>query len=170
MVVLMTWAAFCGIAWTFAITYWHIGLLHRRQTAFLGSIIVGNGINYSLVKLARYQEEREKGVDPLHALIVASSATFPGNDRLQHHHQRGFGVLILTQIKGFSHFGFIGGLGHDPLHGGELLGAARLHADLGGNLAGGSANPARQGSTSPSWRLWPTIWFPGPAGSSRSAR
>jgi len=110
MVVLMTWAAFCGIAWTFAITYWHIGYL-TTQTAFLGSIIVGNGINYSLVKLARYQEEREKGVDPLHALIVASSATFPGTVASSITTSAGFGVLILTQIKGFSHFGFIGGLG-----------------------------------------------------------
>jgi predicted RND superfamily exporter protein len=110
MVVLMTWAAFCGIAWTFAITYWHIGYL-TTQTAFLGSIIVGNGINYSLVKLARYQEEREKGEDPLHALIVASAATFPGTVASSITTSAGFGVLILTQIKGFSHFGFIGGLG-----------------------------------------------------------
>lgn len=110
MVVLMTWAALCGIAWTFAITFWHIGYL-TTQTAFLGSIIVGNGINYSLVKLARYQEEREKGVDPLHALIIASAATFPGTVASSVTTSAGFGVLILTQIKGFSHFGFIGGLG-----------------------------------------------------------
>ncbi|HEX5036491.1 MAG TPA: MMPL family transporter [bacterium] len=110
MVVLMTWAAFCGIAWTFAVTYWHIGYL-TTQTAFLGSIIVGNGINYSLVKLARYQEEREKGVDPLHALMVASAATFPGTVASSVTTSAGFGVLIMTQIKGFSHFGFIGGLG-----------------------------------------------------------
>jgi len=110
MVVLMSWAAFCGIAWTFAITYWHIGYL-TTQTAFLGSIIVGNGINYSLVKLARYQEEREAGVDPLKALLIASAATFPGTVASSVTTSAGFGVLILTQIKGFSHFGFIGGLG-----------------------------------------------------------
>jgi uncharacterized protein len=110
MVILMTWAAFCGIAWTFAITYWHIGYL-TTQTAFLGSIIVGNGINYSLVKLARYQEEREKGVDPVHALMIASAATFPGTIASSITTSAGFGVLIMTQIKGFSHFGFIGGLG-----------------------------------------------------------
>jgi len=110
MVLLMAWAVFNGSAWAFAIASWKIGYL-TTQTAFLGSIIVGNGINYGLILMARYLEERKAGKTPLQALEISYPATFDGTLASSLTTAVGFATLMLTQIRGFSHFGFIGGLG-----------------------------------------------------------
>lgn len=110
MVMLMAWAVFNGIGWTFAITYWKIGYL-TTQTAFLGSIIVGNGINYSLILMARYLEERKGGKSTLEAMQISIPSTFAGTLASSLTTSVAFGTLILTQIRGFTQFGFIGGLG-----------------------------------------------------------
>src|SRR5205814_5686327 len=87
-----------------------IGYLNT-QTAFLGAIVVGNGINYGLIYLARVKQLRARG-DPLdsscvdgalttaRATLLASAATSVS-----------FGVLIIAANRGFRHFGFIGGIG-----------------------------------------------------------
>ena len=110
MVLLMAWAVFNGGAWAFAIAYWKIGYL-TTQTAFLGSIIIGNGINYSLVLMARYLEERKLGKDVLESMQIAVPSTFAGTFASSLTTSVGFGTLMITEIRGFSHFGFIGGLG-----------------------------------------------------------
>ncbi|MFO1518920.1 MAG: MMPL family transporter [bacterium] len=110
MVVLMAWAVFNGTAWTFALTAWKIGYL-TTQTAFLGSIIVGNGINYGLIFMARYLEERKEGRGPYEALRISLPATFTGTLVSSLTTAVSFGTLLITQIRGFSHFGFIGGVG-----------------------------------------------------------
>lgn len=110
MVGLMAWAVFNGAAWTFALSYWKIGYL-TTQTAFLGSIIVGNGINYSLILMARYLEERKAGKNPLESMQIAFPATFAGTLASSLTTSVAFGTLVLTQVRGYSHFGFIGGLG-----------------------------------------------------------
>jgi len=43
----------------------------NSNTAFLGSIIVGNGINFGILLLARYVEERRRGMPTREALVVA---------------------------------------------------------------------------------------------------
>ncbi|MDO8527471.1 MAG: MMPL family transporter [Deltaproteobacteria bacterium] len=110
MVLLMAWAVFNGVAWTFAFTEWKIGYLNT-QTAFLGSIIIGNGINFGLILMARYLEERKAGKNPLEALHISMPATFPATLASALTTSVAFATLLVTQIKGFSHFGFIGGLG-----------------------------------------------------------
>ena len=99
-----------GVALTFGITWLAIGYLNT-QTAFLGSIVVGNGINYGLIYLARVKQLRRAG-EPLlaacedgarttaMATLLASAATSVS-----------FGVLALAGNRGFRHFGFIGGIG-----------------------------------------------------------
>lgn len=110
MVWLMAWVVFNGVAWAFALTELTIGYLNT-QTAFLGSIIVGNGINYGLIFMARYLEERKLGLDPMPALHTAFPATFDGTLASSLNTAAAFGVLMVTNIKGFSQFGFIGGFG-----------------------------------------------------------
>ncbi|MCE9624944.1 MAG: MMPL family transporter, partial [Deltaproteobacteria bacterium] len=110
MVLLMAWAVFNGGAWSFAIAYWKIGYL-TTQTAFLGSIIIGNGINYSLILMARYMEERKNGANPLDSMLIAIPATFSGTLASSLTTSVSFATLMLTQVRGFVHFGFIGGLG-----------------------------------------------------------
>jgi predicted RND superfamily exporter protein len=110
MVALMAWVVLNGVAWAFALTQWTIGYLNT-QTAFLGSIIIGNGINYSLIFMARYLEERKLGKGPLESQQIAIPATFEGTLASSLNTAVAFGVLVMTQIKGFSQFGFIGAAG-----------------------------------------------------------
>lgn len=110
MVVLMAWAVFNGVAWTFALTDWHIGYLNT-QTAFLGSVIVGNGINHGLILMARYLEERKAGQKAYEALSIAIPATFAGTLASSMTTSVAFAVLLFTNIRGFSQFGYIGGIG-----------------------------------------------------------
>lgn len=110
MVWLMGWAVFNGCAWTFALTTWHIGYLNT-QTAFLGSVIIGNGINHGLILMARYLEERKAGKNAYDSLMIAIPSTFAGTLASSCTTSVAFAVLIFTNIRGFSQFGFIGGLG-----------------------------------------------------------
>jgi predicted RND superfamily exporter protein len=103
-------AVLVAVAVTFGLTRLVIGYLNT-QTAFLGAIVVGNGINYGLIYLARVRQLRRAGV-PLgpacvdgartsaRATLVASAASSVS-----------FGVLIVAANRGFRHFGFIGGIG-----------------------------------------------------------
>src|SRR6185369_7780743 len=50
----------------------------NSNTAFLGSIIVGNGINFGIIQLARYVEARRQGESVEDALAVALWATRKG--------------------------------------------------------------------------------------------
>ncbi len=110
MVLLMAWITLNGTVWAFAITAWKIGYL-TTQTGFLGSIIVGNGINYGIILMARYLEERRQGRAPLESLEISVPATAVGTLASSVTSSVAFGTLMMTQIRGFSHFGFIGGLG-----------------------------------------------------------
>ena len=40
----------------------------NSSTAFLGSIIVGNGINYAIILMSRYEENRAAGVGTFEAM------------------------------------------------------------------------------------------------------
>ena len=64
------------------------------QTAFLGAIIIGNGINYGLILMSRYKEERLRGENArdgvqiafrntLTATVTSAASTGPG---LRHAH------------------------------------------------------------------------------------
>ncbi|MBI4367373.1 MAG: MMPL family transporter, partial [Deltaproteobacteria bacterium] len=94
-----------------AVAYCGIGYL-TTQTAFLGSIIVGNGINASIIFMARYIEERrERGHAPDVALAIALGHTWAPTLIAACTASASFGALGLTQMRGFSHFGLIGGIG-----------------------------------------------------------
>jgi predicted RND superfamily exporter protein len=99
-----------AVALTFGLTRLVIGYLNT-QTAFLGAIVVGNGINYGLIYLARVNQLRRAGtaLEPAcmdgartsaRATLVASAASSVS-----------FGVLVVAANRGFRHFGFIGGIG-----------------------------------------------------------
>ncbi len=109
-VLFMTVAVMCAISWTFAVSWFYIGYLNQ-QTAFLASIIVGNGINFSIIYMARYFEEREEGLAPGPAAIKAAELTFEATQTAAAATAVAYGVLMFTSFKGFSQFGFIGGLG-----------------------------------------------------------
>ena len=109
-VVALMAAMLVAVAVTFGLTRLAIGYLNT-QTAFLGAIVVGNGINYGLIYLARVRQLRVAGASLRSALrdaaLVAARATLLAAAASS----VSFGVLAIAANRGFRHFGFIGGLG-----------------------------------------------------------
>jgi predicted RND superfamily exporter protein len=83
----------------------------NSNTAFLGSIIVGNGINFGLILLGRYVEERRLGADVRASLERAVASSRGGTLAAAAAAGVSYAALALTQFRGFRQFGFIGGLG-----------------------------------------------------------
>jgi predicted RND superfamily exporter protein len=83
----------------------------NSNTAFLGSIIVGNGINFGLVLLSRYVEERRAGLDVPTSLQRAVEGSRAGTLAAAAAAGVSYAALAVTQFQGFRQFGFIGGLG-----------------------------------------------------------
>ncbi len=83
----------------------------NSNTAFLGSIIVGNGINFGIVLLARYAEERRHGSNVRVALAHGVWGARIGTLSAALAAGVSYASLGLTQFRGFRQFGIIGGLG-----------------------------------------------------------
>jgi predicted RND superfamily exporter protein len=99
-----------AVAVTFGLTRVLIGYLNT-QTAFLGAIVAGNGINYGLVYLARVGQLRRQGAGleaaSLEGAETAARATFLASVGTA----VSFGTLVAAANRGFRHFGVIGGIG-----------------------------------------------------------
>jgi len=83
----------------------------NSNTAFLGSIIIGNGINFGIIFLARYREERGNGATVEESLRHAVHGTRAGTIAAALAAGVSYASLITTEFRGFRQFGFIGGLG-----------------------------------------------------------
>jgi predicted RND superfamily exporter protein len=83
----------------------------NSNTAFLGSIIIGNGINVGIVLLARYREARREGLSVDDALAVGIWGSKLGTLAAAFAAAASYASLILTEFRGFKQFGFIGGTG-----------------------------------------------------------
>jgi predicted RND superfamily exporter protein len=99
-----------AVAITFGLARLTIGHLNT-QTTFLWAIVVGNGINYGLIYLARLRQLRHAGTPFTDAVVesaqTAASATLlaSGASAIS------FGVLGIAANRGFRDFGIIGGTG-----------------------------------------------------------
>ena len=100
----------CGCAWAFGLAAIAVGYLNI-QTAFLGSIIAGTGINYGVILLARYLEERHRGADDLPALATALESSWLATVTAAATTAVSFGTLFIARISSFRHFAIIGGGG-----------------------------------------------------------
>lgn len=83
----------------------------NSSTAFLGSIVVGNGINPNIIWLARYFEERRRGHGNDRALLETHAHTWLGTLTASCAAATAYGSLLVTDFRGFRDFGLIGGLG-----------------------------------------------------------
>ena len=83
----------------------------NSSTAFLGSIVVGNGVNFGIVWLARYAEARRRAVPVEPALAQALAGALPGTLVAALAAATSYGSLAATHFRGFRQFGFIGGIG-----------------------------------------------------------
>ncbi len=95
---------------TFGLAELLVGHLNSN-TAFLGSIVVGNGINVGLVLFARYLEERRRGQAPLPAMETAVETTWLATATAAAAAGISYGSLLSTDFRGFNQFGLIGGIG-----------------------------------------------------------
>jgi predicted RND superfamily exporter protein len=109
-VPLLVFPLFTGVALTFALSR---GVIHylNPNTAFLGSIIVGNGINAGIILLARYLEERRHGSDIARALPLSLRATWIATFAASVAAAASYGSLGAVSFRGFNQFAFMGFFG-----------------------------------------------------------
>lgn len=110
LILLLTLNLVAAVLWTFALTKLHIGYLNT-QTAFLGSLVVGTGINYGIIYITRFLELRRKGVDLESALSQALKNTLLPTFIASLTTGASFMVLLLASNQGLAQFGFIGTIG-----------------------------------------------------------
>jgi hypothetical protein len=101
-----------GLAWTFGATELAIGHLNVA-TGFLFSIVAGNGINFGIIYMARYFEERRapKSASPAEAVRTAHEETWPSTVTAAAAAAAAYGSLWVTDFRAFKHFAFIGAFG-----------------------------------------------------------
>lgn len=85
-----------GVAWTFALTELLIGRLNLA-TGFLFTIIAGNGINFSILLMARYIEERGKGTPAEAAIVEAMRHTWRPTLTAAATASAAYGALVVTE-------------------------------------------------------------------------
>jgi predicted RND superfamily exporter protein len=102
--------ALLGVAFAFGMAELLFGYLNA-STAFMGSIVVGNGINFPIIQLARYEEERRSGKSPRESASVALAATIRPTAVAALGAAVSYASLTVTRFRGFSQFGTIGGIG-----------------------------------------------------------
>jgi predicted RND superfamily exporter protein len=102
--------ALFGVAAAYAFAEAAFGYLNACG-AFLGAIILGNGINYPIVLLSRYGEFRRSGMPPhlarREAVVNALRAELVGACVAA----IAYGSLFFTRFRGFRQFGAIGFVG-----------------------------------------------------------
>lgn len=98
-----------GTVWAFGFAYFAIGHLNS-STGFLVSIIVGNGINFGIIYMARYMEAR-RSEDLTGATLTAHLQTWLATLAAAGSATVAYGSLVVTDFRGFKHFGVIGGAG-----------------------------------------------------------
>jgi predicted RND superfamily exporter protein len=103
-------AVLTAVAVTFGLTRLIIGYLNT-QTAFLGAIVLGNGINYGLIYLARVKQLRRKGIGLVPACVEGAQSTAQATLLASAATSVSFATLIIAANRGFRHFGIIGGMG-----------------------------------------------------------
>jgi uncharacterized protein len=99
-----------GALMTFGITELTIGHLNSN-TAFLGSIVLGNGVNAGLILFARYAEERRASASAEAAMTTALATTWRATLTAALGAGIAYASLAVTDFRGFKQFGLIGGVG-----------------------------------------------------------
>ncbi|HXN33853.1 MAG TPA: MMPL family transporter, partial [Polyangiaceae bacterium] len=99
--------AFLGVGAAYAFAYWRFGYVNTTGM-FLGAIILGNGINYPIVLLSRYQEFLARGQPPAEARRDAVGSALRAELVGACVASIAYGSLSITHFRGFSQFGWIG--------------------------------------------------------------
>ncbi len=86
------------------------GSFLNSNSAFLGAIIAGNGINYPLMFLAYYRAQPSGG-SQREAIVAAAKAALPGTLAASATASAAYFGLATATFRGFSQFGWLGGVG-----------------------------------------------------------
>ncbi len=106
----LSWSLGVGALATFGFTRLAVGHLNLA-TAFLSSIVIGNGINFGILVVARYQEAQRAGAEGIEALAVAIRGTLAGTLAAALIAAVAYASLVMTAFRGFRDFGIIAGVG-----------------------------------------------------------
>jgi len=109
LLIFVTATLIVGTAAAFGVAAITVGQLNAA-TAFLGAIIAGNGVNYGILLIARYLEERRRH-DPDEAMAIALQATLRPTIVASLGASIAYGSLAATSFRGFADFAVIGGVG-----------------------------------------------------------
>jgi uncharacterized protein len=109
-VLALGWSLTVGALAAFAFTELTIGHLNIAS-AFLSSIVIGNGINFGIIYLGRYFEERRAGQPVDRSLEIARSGTMRATAAAALAAGAAYLSLAATPLRGFRDFGIIGGMG-----------------------------------------------------------
>ncbi|AUX20528.1 RND efflux transporter [Sorangium cellulosum] len=128
--------------------------------AFLGAIIVGNGVNYPIVLLSRYRDFRARGMAAEEARREAVLNAFRAELVGASVAAIAYGSLTITQFRGFSQFGTIGFVGMlavwasiVPLVPATLVAIERVQARLPRWLRDPPLRVSDEGAAGPAARL-----------------
>ena len=108
--LLMSGAVIAGAAVALGFAQLWIGHVNA-QTAFLGAIILGTGINYGIIFLDRYRQARGTTATVEQALQLARDQTVRATGIAALSTAVSFGVLAAGEVESFHQFGWIGGIG-----------------------------------------------------------
>src|SRR5262249_37621247 len=102
-----------GVVYSFALaTILPFGIeALNSNSAFLGSVIVGNGVNAGIILLARYVEERRHGHGVERSLTTAVRGASAGTSIASLGAATSYAALTLADFRGFRQFGIIGTIG-----------------------------------------------------------
>lgn len=99
-----------GLSWTFGVTQMTLGHLNMA-TGFLFSIVAGNGINFGIIFMSRFLEERRQGRPLLQSIFISHRETWVPTLTAATAAGAAYASLLVTDFRGFRDFGAIGGVG-----------------------------------------------------------
>ena len=109
-IVLLSMALVPPVALTFAFADLMVESLNT-STAFLASIVIGNGINPNIMWLSGYFEHRRGGRDVLESIQSTHRTVWTGTLTASLAASLAYASLLLTDFRGFRDFGVIGAFG-----------------------------------------------------------
>src|SRR5262249_38694042 len=89
-----------GVSWTFGIAEILIGQLNMA-TGFLFTIIAGNGMNFSIIYMARFLEARRRGAGLQDGVRIAHRETWLPTLTAGCTAAASYGSLMITEFRGF---------------------------------------------------------------------
>lgn len=107
--LLLTLSLLVGVGASFGAAALTVGHLNAA-TAFLGAIIAGNGVNYGILLIARYLEERSRQL-AVPAMARAVRGTLRPTLVASLGAAIAYGSLAATRFRGFADFAIIGAIG-----------------------------------------------------------